>query len=149
MTETTVRRAGVEDLEAVTPLFSAYRVFYNREPALNKDRTFLRERLEAGESVVLVAERDGRAVGFTQLYPTFSSVALARDWILNDLYVAQSARGAGVGAALLEAARDFGRSTGARRLVLETQPDNEKARRLYERLGWRRDHHLHFWIECR
>lgn len=143
-----MRRAGRDDLATITPLFTAYREFYGQERAPEKDRRFLEERLLGGESVILVAERDRRAVGFTQLYPTFSSVALARAWILNDLYVAEDARGTGVGAALLEAARTFGRETGARTLMLETTPDNVTAQRLYERLGWRRSDHLYYTINC-
>lgn len=149
MSETTVRRAALSDLDALTPLFTAYREFYGQSPSPDAERRFLETRLQAGESVVLIAERDARAVGFVQLYPTFSSVALARDWILNDLYVHEDARRLGVGAALLEGARDFGRETGARRLVLETTPDNTGAQALYEKLGWTRDDHLHYWVDCK
>lgn len=148
MSETTTRRVGLGDLDEVTPLFTAYRVFYGQPASPDSDREFLERRIANDESVVIVAERDGRAVGFTQLYPTFSSVSLKPDWILNDLYVAEGARQLGVAVALLEAARQFGRRTGARSLMLETTPENEPAQRLYEKLGWLRDDHLHYSIDC-
>ena len=79
-----------------------------------------------------------KPAGFTQLYPSFSSVSLRRLWILNDLFVAPSARGHGVGAALLARARVWAEETWAKGLVLETAVDNP-AQRLYESMGWRRD----------
>jgi len=146
--EIITRRAGLEDLDELAPLFTAYRVFYGQPANPKADRQFLERRIANDESVVILAERDRRAVGFTQLYPTFSSVSLKQDWILNDLYVAEGARRLGVAAALLEAAHEFGRRTGARSLMLETTPENAPAQRLYEKLGWLRDDHLHYSIEC-
>lgn len=142
-----VRRARLADMDALAPLFSAYRTFYGQEADQDFDRAFLQKRLEQQQSVVFLACHSGNGIGFTQLYPTFSSVALKRDWILNDLYVMPAARGVGAGASLLEAARDFGRSDGARHLVLETQADNP-ARFLYEKMGWQLDEHRHYWIAC-
>lgn len=135
-----VRRAGAADIDALAPLFDAYRVFYGRpsEPALA--RAFVLERLQQEQSVVFLALRgDGTAVGFTQLYPSFSSVSAARTFILNDLYVAPAARRAGVAARLLAAAAAHGRAAGAIRLSLSTAVDNEAAQALYAAEGWVRD----------
>ena len=82
---------------------------------------------------------DGAAVGFTQLYPSFSSGAMARIFILNDLFVAPEARGCGAGSALLKAAAQYGRSVGATRLVLSTEVTNTTAQSVYEKKGWKRD----------
>ena len=76
--------------------------------------------MRLGESVVLLAQRDGVVVGFTQLYPIFSSVRTARTWLLNDLFVAEGARRFGVARALLDAAAAFAREQGAAGLMLET-----------------------------
>jgi ribosomal protein S18 acetylase RimI-like enzyme len=136
-----VRQAGPGDVDAVAPLFDAYRQFYRQpsDPALA--RAFLAERLERGESVVFVAERDGRAVGFVQLYPLFSSTAARprRLWLLNDLFVAPEARGGGVGRALMDRARRLAEETGAAGLELATARTNTGAQRLYESLGYRVD----------
>ncbi|HET7930848.1 MAG TPA: GNAT family N-acetyltransferase, partial [Rhodanobacteraceae bacterium] len=81
----------------------------------------------------------GAALGFTQLYPAFSSVAARRIWILNDLFVAPNARRRGVARELMQAARAFAAETGAIRLVLETAEDNHSAQGLYEALGYLRE----------
>ena len=134
-----IRRAGLHDLEQLAPLFDAYRQFYRQPGDLPRARDFLRERLERDESAVLVAGQDGAMVGFTQLYPMFSSVRTARIWILNDLYVAGQARRSGVARGLLDATAVFARENGAARLMLETGRDNAPARALYQAAGWSED----------
>ncbi|MBS0432640.1 MAG: GNAT family N-acetyltransferase [Proteobacteria bacterium] len=135
----TVMQATLDDLDALAPLFDAYRVFYGKPSDASKARDFLRERLGLRESVVFLArDATGAAQGFTQLYPCFSSVGARRLWILNDLFVAESARGHGVARALMDAARKHALRTGAIRLVLQTARDNAPAQALYESLGYLR-----------
>lgn len=134
-----IRRATVDDVELVAPLFDAYRRFYSQPGDLPRARSFLRERLQQGESVVLLAELDGAVAGFTQLYPMFSSVRTARLWILNDLYVDERARRKGVAQALLDAAAEFARARGGAGLMLETARDNAPARALYLAAGWQEE----------
>ena len=140
-TDTTLstRRAGPQDLDALAVLFDAYRGFYGQPSDVARARDWLRTRMRVGESVVLVAERDGGIVGFTQLYPMFSSVRIARTWILNDLFVAEAARRGGVARALLDAAAAFAREDGAAGISLETTRDNAAARALYRAAGWSED----------
>jgi ribosomal protein S18 acetylase RimI-like enzyme len=135
----TIRRATTDDLDAIALLFDAYRRFYAQPGDLQRARDFLHERLQRGESAILLAEFDGRAAGFTQLYPMFSSVRTARIWVLNDLYIDESARRHGAGKALLDAAAQFAKEQGAAGLVLETTRDNDAARALYRAAGWRED----------
>ena len=137
--DTTIRRATVADLDALVPLFDAYRMFYAQASDPVRAREFLAQRLANGESAVLVAERGPSAVGFTQLYPVFSSVRTARTWLLNDLFVADAARRRGVARALLDAAATFARDDGAAGLMLETSRDNAPARALYRDAGWHED----------
>jgi GNAT superfamily N-acetyltransferase len=134
-----VRRAAAQDLAAVAPLFDAYRQFYGRPADLEGARRFLGERLDRGDSVVLLAFDGAEAVGFTQLYPSFSSASMAKIFVLNDLFVKPQGRRRGVGSALLQAAADFGRSEGAVRLTLSTGVANSTAQSLYEQTGWKRD----------
>lgn len=136
-------RAAPEHLDAATELFDEYRIFYNQESDPVGARTFLRERMERDESVLFLAMDGETALGFTQLYPLFSSVSIESLWLLNDLYVATEARKRGVGAALLEHARQFARETGAVGLELSTARDNFPAQRLYEKLGWKRDENFY------
>ena len=130
------RKALLADLENLVPLFDAYRQFYKQAPDVAGGRRFLAERLQNEESVVFMAFEGDSAVGFTQLYPIFSSVGMGRSWLLNDLYVDASARKKGVGHQLLEAAKQWGRETGSRWLMLETAVDNYAAQALYEKNGW-------------
>jgi GNAT superfamily N-acetyltransferase len=134
-----VRQATVQDLDALTPLFDAYRVFYRKASDPGGARSFLWDRFSNLESVVFLAEVKGKAVGFTQLYPSFSSGSMARILVLNDLYVAPEERGKGAGRALLAAAAEYGRTTGALRLTLQTELTNARAQQLYEANGWKRD----------
>ena len=136
---TTISRAGPADLDALAQLFDAYRQFYEQPSDLPRARQWLRERLRFGESMVLVAKRGGIAVGFTQLYPMFSSVRTAKTWILNDLYVDANARRGGIARSLLDAAAKFAREDGAAGISLETTQDNAAARALYRAAGWNED----------
>lgn len=141
----TVRAATIADLDAVAPLFDAYRQFYGQPADPARARAFIGERLRHGDAVILLAQRGGAVAGFTQLYPLFSSVRTGRIWQLNDLYVAPPARRHGVGRALLDAARDHAAASGALGLQLETQRSNAAAQRLYAALGWQRDDSSHVY----
>ena len=136
---TDIKRATLEDLDLIAPLFDGYRRFYGQPADVPRARDFLRERLGNDESAILVAMQGDAAVGFTQLYPIFSSVRTARTWLLNDLFVAEGARRGGVARALLDAAADFARAQGAAGLMLETMRDNAPARALYIAAGWHED----------
>ncbi|HEU0223968.1 MAG TPA: GNAT family N-acetyltransferase [Steroidobacteraceae bacterium] len=140
MTAIITRRATLDDLDAIAPLFDAYRQFYQQPADLALARRYVQERMQRGESVIFVAEgADRRPVGFTQLYPTFCSVRAAPTFVLYDLFVAPGARGTGAGRALMQAAEAYAASTGAARLELSTARTNTIAQSLYESQGWNRD----------
>jgi len=130
--------ASLEHVEVLTPLFDDYRQFYKQPSDLDSARRFLSKRLANKESVIFLASNAEKGVGFIQLYPSFSSIALKPLWILNDLYVLQETRRQGVGKALLDRARQHASETGAKGLVLETAIDNP-AQNLYEQMGYKRD----------
>lgn len=134
-----VREAKSADLDLIVPLFDAYRRFYRQSSDLPQARSFLQARLDQRQSTIFLALDESGAIGFTQLYPSFSSVSMARIFILNDLFVSPEARGKGVGSALLAAAAEFGRQACAVRLVLGTETTNTVAQSVYERMGWVRD----------
>ena len=112
-----VTLAQIEDLEEVSKLFDRYRVFYDRSSDIDAARSFLQKRLQHGDSKRFVDRTDRRIVGFTQLYPSFSSVSMKTVWILNDLFVEESSRNKGVAKSLIVAAEDFGRETSAVRII--------------------------------
>lgn len=135
-----IRPATIDDLDALVPLFDGYRQFYRQASNPARARSFLAERLTKHESQVLLARDDtGPGLGFTQLYPLFSSVRAVRTYLLNDLFVVPAARRQGVARGLLIAAAEHARSLGAASLTLSTALDNLPAQALYESLGWQRD----------
>ena len=135
-----VRSAGLDDLPALAALFDGYRVFYGQPSDPLRAGAFLRQRLERGDSHLLLAvDGKGGALGFVQLYPSFTSVGTAPIEILNDLFVAEAARGRGVARALLRRAGDDARARGAVGLLLSTALDNTPAQSLYTSEGWVRD----------
>lgn len=134
-------RADENHLDQAAALFDAYRVFYQCPSNLAAARAFLGERIRNSESVIFLAV-DASAdspKGFAQLYPSFSSTAMRRIWILNDLFVAADHRREGVGSALLEAIRRYAVETSAARVELVTDVDNRTAQQLYAATGYERD----------
>ncbi|KKK36831.1 acetyltransferase [Mesobacillus campisalis] len=140
-----VYQAGMEDLEGIAGLFNLYREFYEQGSDLEGTKTYIKERLENQDSVIFVAKNEEHYLGFTQLYPTFSSISMKRAWILNDLFVVADARKQGVGEKLLDKAKELAIETGAKSLSLSTASDNISAQRLYERYGYKRDEEFYHY----
>ena len=128
--------AGIEHINFIAPLFNEYRIFYEQADDIAGATHFLMERMSKKESTIFLALVDGEAVGFTQLYPIFSSVSLRPALLLNDLFVAENARQQGIANALLNKAKEYGNKTGAKWLLLETAFDNYNAQSVYEKNGW-------------
>jgi ribosomal protein S18 acetylase RimI-like enzyme len=134
------RVAVSNDVDAIAPLFNAYRQFYEQPDDLKLASTFIGERLAQGDSIILLAEDQGGTVlGFTQIYPSMCSVLAARIGVLYDLFVTPKARTGGVGKALLLAAAQYGKAQGMQRLDLTTARSNLAAQSLYSALQWQLD----------
>lgn len=130
-------KANPNDAYLLAPLFDQYRQFYNKQSDIHSAEDFLAERLIKKESIIFFARRNHEHLGFIQLYPTFSSIALKRLWILNDLFVLPEARRQGVAKQLLVYCAEFAKASQARGLTLKTGIDNTAAQALYESLGWK------------
>jgi GNAT superfamily N-acetyltransferase len=131
--------ANFEHLEEVSKLFDQYRVFYKQSSDIESAKAFIQERLQKNDSTVLIARDHDLILGFTQLYPSFSSVSMKRIWILNDLFVEEAYRKKGVAKLLISAAEKFAQGTEAVRIILATQITNIAAQSLYESLGYIKD----------
>lgn len=94
----------------------------------------LEDIVDAPATTLFVARERGRIVGSLTL-AVFRVPTGVRAWI-EDVVVDQSARGTGVGAALVQAALDWAEHVGARTVDLTSRPDREAANRLYLRLGF-------------
>ncbi|WP_411823211.1 N-acetyltransferase family protein [Leptospira sp. 'Mane'] len=142
------RQATIDDLDSLAEIFSLYRVFYKQKPDIDSAKSFLFERFEHRESVILIATvpDQNKIIGFTQLYPVFSSISMERSLILNDLYVEEGYRKMGIAQSLIEAAKTFGKQIKAKGLELSTASDNKSAQRLYERNGFERDNEFYHYF---
>jgi len=136
-----VVRATIDDLDALLPLVTAYRVFYRQSPNEERERELIDRNLREGRSTVLLARHaeSGEAIGFAQLFRTYSTVWLGPSLLLEDLFVTPGLRRSGVATALLEASVAYAREIGAVGMFLETAMDNEAAQAVYERAGWSRE----------
>lgn len=142
----TIRTATLEDLEQLVELFDQYRVWYRKISDKVKAAQFLKERIELKESVIFIVDLDGQAVGFTQLYPIFSSTRMKRMWLLNDLYVAEKHRGKGLSKALITAAKKHCEKTAASGILLETEQSNTIGNNLYPSQGFHlEENNFYFW----
>jgi GNAT superfamily N-acetyltransferase len=140
-----VRQASFSDLEPLADLFDQYREFQGKPSDLAAAREFLRARFDHGESIAFLAFVGPEPMGFAHLYPSWSSTALARVFVLNDLFVHPSGRRAGVASGLLAAVERYAWAQGAARVSLNVAQDNVVGQALYAAKGWTRDGEFHMY----
>ncbi|MEM5566481.1 GNAT family N-acetyltransferase [Psychroserpens sp. AS72] len=139
-----ITRAKLKDLNDLAPLFDDYRTFYKQDSNIESAKRFLKQRMIKNDSVIYIAYDNDKAIGFTQLYPLFSSVSMKPIYMLNDLFVSETHRGQGVGEALISRAKQLCQTENNKGLVIQTAFDNP-AQHLYERLGFVKDSDLQFF----
>ena len=142
-----IQRLTAENIHQIASLFDAYRVFYGQESNLQLATQFLTDRLQQHESIIFAAVDGNKCIGFTQLYTPFSSVAMKRAYILNDLFVLEEARQQGIAQQLMETAFTFAEQQDARFVALETGVDNTSAQHLYEKMGMSVDDTMKHYIK--
>jgi ribosomal protein S18 acetylase RimI-like enzyme len=144
-----IRRATAEDIEPIARFGAMLlRVHYDFDPARFMEpgadaeagyAWFLSTQLKRKDSLVLVAERDGRVVGYLYagIEPRNWKELRERAGFVHDVLVDPAARGQGIAEALMTAAFDWMRERQAPRAVLWTAAANHGAHRLFDRLGFR------------
>lgn len=130
-----IRKATLNDVDAVAELFDQYRTWYGKESNVTGAIEFLKARISKDESIVFIVVEGDVMAGFTQLYPVFSSMRMQRQWLLNDLFVKDEYRGRGFSKALLEQAKELCRQTQACGFTLETAKSNNIGNKLYPAMG--------------
>ena len=140
----TIVKAGTQHHDILVPLFNAYRMFYRQESDLEGAKKFLKARLTNKDSTIFIAFLDHVAVGFTQLYPLFSSVSMKPMYILNDLYIDSNYRGKSIGTSLINKAKALCEEKEYKGLIIQTETTNA-AQHLYQRLGFVKDQDLMFF----
>lgn len=141
-----IRKATLKDLDQLTNLFDQYVVFYNNPSNIEKHKSYLKERIENNEATVFMAFDDtnpDKAIGFTLIYVTFSSLALNKILILNDLYVDPKVRKNGIGEKLILQTIDFAKEIDATLIRLRTSKSNTVAQGLYHKMGFVREDYLY------
>ena len=145
-----VREATDGDVEALAPLLRGYVDFYESSPSDEGLETMARDVIAAPEdkAFLLVAADDaGEVVGFALNQWKWSSLRGAQVVVMDDLFVAESARGGGHADALIEAVADVARRHGAPVLTWFTNPDNKRAQTVYNRLGGESEALLEYALE--
>lgn len=142
-----VKRAGLECLKDTTVLFNEFREFYGQEAKPEETERFIKERMEKDESIIFLAYEEKQAIGFTQIYPIFSSLSMKPAYILNDLFVRPSYRRQGVGKALMESVYQSCTANNVSFVMLQTAPENNKAKALYKHMDMKPDAEYDWYVK--
>lgn len=142
-----IRELNERDIEMLLPLFDGYRKFYRKESDPEGAREFLNNRFVKKEAVVFGAFLEKQLVGFTLLYPLFSSVRMKPIYLLNDLFVAMEVRNQSIGKELLQHAQDYAKEKKYAGVMLETEKSNEIGNHLYPLMGFHLESgsNFYFW----
>ena len=125
-----------EELEALAEIFDRYRAHYGEPPDASRSASWLDENLGTGRLRAFVAEDGGAFVGFAITMDVPASLRLGHSWQIKDLFVLPTHRRLGIGRALLASVRAAAIESGALRLILQTEDDNESALRCYADSGY-------------
>ena len=142
-----IARASEEDLPDLLALMRGYCDFYRAAPSDEALLALSRALLASPEchGVQFIArDRAGKPIGFATVYWTWSTLQAREIGVMNDLFVAQEARGRGVAEALIAECVQLCRQRGAAQLGWQTATDNFRAQALYVRIGARREEWLHY-----
>ena len=131
----TIRPITVSDKARWLELFKEYVVFYKSK--LSDEQFELTwQRIHSDFNIkALMAELDGQIVGLAHYIFRPSTWEIEDFCYLEDLYVDPKVRGGGVGRALIKAVEDIAIAKGSKRLYWTTAPDNETARKLYDKVA--------------
>jgi GNAT superfamily N-acetyltransferase len=144
-----IERVGEAELGDLLPLVRAYCDFYAVSPSDEELLTLSRALIAdpEREGVQLLArDAEARAVGFATIFWSWATTSAERIGVMNDLFVAPEARGSGVAEALIEACRVECAARGAGKLSWQTATDNERAMKVYDRIGATRETWVDYWL---
>jgi GNAT superfamily N-acetyltransferase len=142
-----IDRVREEDLDDLLPLMRAYCEFYEVAPSdaalLAMSRALIAD--PEREGIQLIARgAAGTACAFATIFWTWQTLSAARAAVMNDLFVAEAARGTGIAEALIAACGEAARAHSAPRLIWQTAKDNLRAQAVYDRVGGRRSEWLDY-----
>jgi GNAT superfamily N-acetyltransferase len=144
-----IGRVGEAELGDLLPLVRAYCDFYAVSPSDEELLTLSRALIADPEREgiqLLARDAEARAVGFATIFWSWATTSAERIGVLNDLFVAPEARGSGTAEALIEACRVECAARGAGKLTWQTATDNERAMKVYDRIGATRETWVDYWL---
>jgi GNAT superfamily N-acetyltransferase len=144
-----IERVTERTLEELLPLMRGYCDFYEVQPTdeqlLTMSRALLADPRREGVQL-LARDDDGRAIGFATIFWSWATTSAERIGVMNDLFVAEGARGSGAADALIEACRAECANHGAGKLTWQTALDNHRAQKVYDRVGATKERWLDYWL---
>lgn len=136
MSNLEIKLATLAHRNELARIFQQYCLFYGTKPTLKACENFIQQRLNKSDSIIFLGFERQIAIGFAQVYPSFSSVAMKPIWVLNDLFIEQESRQKGYATALLDTLEKFAKEKDIFSIKLATQKSNAKAKKLYQKLGY-------------
>jgi GNAT superfamily N-acetyltransferase len=148
MSDIKIQQAITTNMIDIVPLFDQYRIFYGKSSDTSTAQQFLTERLENNEAIIFIAvdAANNKVVGFTLLYPLYSSTRMQRMWLLNDLFVIEEYRGTGISKMLIERAKELAIDTQSCGIQLETAKTNMIGNQLYPATGFELENDVNFYF---
>ncbi|AEB22593.1 MULTISPECIES: GNAT family N-acetyltransferase [Bacillus] len=132
-----IRSAEPYDINQLTDLMYLYIVdFYKRpKPPIEHIHNLIEMLFEKNSGIQFVAEQDGKLIGFATLYFSFSTTKADKITVMNDLFVAENARGTGAAQELFKRCESFTKENGYAHMSWITAADNYRAQRFYKKMG--------------
>lgn len=141
-----IKQAAIQDIPRIVPVFESYREYFNQKRDPIATDSFLFDRFEHRESVMLIAEVDDDVVGIAHLYPSFSSLSLQRIWILNDFFIIERFRSQGIGKQLIAEVKEYARLTKIKGIELSVEHTNTNAWAFWENRGFKLDEEFRYYF---
>lgn len=134
-----ISRATPPDVESLTPIYDAYRVFSEYKSNLEGTRQYLLQQIQQGPSIIWLARMNDTLCGFLQATPEHCGITLKVKWHLSNLYVIPEARGQHIGSQLIHTAKRHAAGTGSDWLFAFIAHDNVASKALFAKFRFARD----------
>jgi GNAT superfamily N-acetyltransferase len=142
---------GESDLDDLLGLMRGYCDFYEVAPTdaalLSVSRALIADPRREGVQFIARDDETRAPIGFATLYWSWTTTRAARIGVMNDLFVAEAARGSGTAEALIAACRARCAEHGAIALEWTTALDNHRAQTVYDRVGGQRSQWLDYTLD--
>ncbi|MGX5172937.1 N-acetyltransferase family protein [Aliikangiella sp. IMCC44653] len=141
-----IRQAQLSDLASLATVYDEYRQLFSLPSSKQRCVAFLRERLVKQDSIIWIAVINDTVVGFIQIYPSFSSIAMRPIWQFNDLFIGTQFRRKNIATQLIQSMEVAAQQNNIFSIKLATATTNQAAQQLYKKLNYQpSSDFLHFF----